>query len=121
MSAEEKQELMEKNILALLKQVVSLLIIKYWAQTTGILVVLGTTLVFYFNTRATNADYPIFKKEMQEFKSDILKAIGSLAIKVERVSTKVDDMKKDNQSAKIDANNNTIKTNEKTIELQKIK
>ncbi len=121
MSAEEKQALMEKNILVELKQVISLLILKYWGQTAGFIAIVSVFLVFYFNTKTTNADYPIFKKEMQEFKGDILKAINSLVVKVEVVSTKVDDMNKANVSAKIDANNNMIKTNEKTLELQKVK
>ncbi len=121
MSVEEKQELMEKNILVELKQVISLLILKYWGQTAGFVAMVSIFLVFYFNTKATNADYPIFKKEMEKFKDQILEAVNSLTIEVRVSSTKIDAMAEENKKSKIDANNNTINMNQKIIELQKVK
>lgn len=101
MSSEEKEELMTKNMFGLLKQLVGLLVFKYWIQTAAFVTVAVTICVFYLNTRETNTEFPKLKQDFIEHERqeslnrqtdrDMVK---DLASDVKVLIVKVDDIKK---------------------------
>ncbi len=93
MSAEEKQELMNKNFAELIKQMFSLLILKYWTQTAGIMIIIGTCLVFYWKTRETNSQFPVHAASDEQkfnqlfaFKEAILIEMKGFSVSVNNLS-----------------------------------
>ncbi len=109
MSEKDKAVLLEKNILVLLKQVVSLLILKYWAQTGFFIALCITMVVFYANTRATNADYPIFKEQ-------VLNKLNQISTAIKVLDQKVNDYTDNNHKSQIESNKATIKMNDQALE-----
>lgn len=108
MSSEEKQELMQKNILKLLKDVFQLLVFKYWTQTAALSVAVVACIVFVTNAKGTIKELPLVKaatektaEDLKQFKRDVAidratdqSSVKDIARDVQIALVKLDDLKR---------------------------
>ncbi len=116
MSSEEKEELMNKNLLDMVKQLLSVLVFKYWTQTLSAIGICVTICIFYLNTRATNTEFPKLKYdfEQHEKQESINRTTDQDAVKevsknVEILMVKIDDIKKYGRGEYHEETTDTIK------------